>query len=321
MHFEFRTTVDMEIQDDHKIENESIISNDLENASTKLDLLGNLQKVQTKTEREAEQKEADGLKSGLDLQESTDIQDGNTKTTDDSDSSSDAISTCDDDILASDNEIVADLLTKIKAFIDEAEQENIEKDILIHEWQIFNDFFNMIDKHEKNLTGEDISVVKRAFGLFIEPISNIDHYDLFETYLVYRKKIFYMYLNLFNINFIQNYLKNRQISADLDIPYDLCIAIMLFVMRRAAYDAELGLDDVQRPANCIELLSLMLNYVKTDLESSELISGLSLVDEFDIRRECLGILWSYSNKTVLVPDLIEVGCPEIMVNGLTMICK
>lgn len=48
------------------------------------------------------------------------------------------------------NEVFADILLNIKSYVNESEQEQIEKDILIHEWQIFNHFFNLIDKNETN---------------------------------------------------------------------------------------------------------------------------------------------------------------------------
>lgn len=117
----------MEIQDAHKIETETIISNDLKHSSDELNLFDDLQKVQIKTEEnEADHKESYELGSEIDLQQSADIHD-------DKNSPSDDILTCG-------NEIFADVLTKIKAFINEIKQENIEMHILLHEWQIFNDF-------------------------------------------------------------------------------------------------------------------------------------------------------------------------------------
>jgi Fe-S cluster assembly iron-binding protein IscA len=214
-----------------------------------------------------------------------------------------------------------DLLTKMKAFIDKSKQEKLEKNIFIDEWQIFNDFFNLMEKYEKKLTDEDLVVVKRGMKLFISAVHNVDPDAMLKTDLDYAKEIFYMYFNLINIANIKNYLTNAQMPDDLKILYRVSISRILTVMRKTFAFTDLGLNDPQRPTNCIELLSLMLNYVKTDLESSDLTSNPEPIDASITRQGILEVLWNYADCTILVPDLIEAGCLEIMIDGLIMICK
>lgn len=83
----------------------------------------------------------------------------------------------------------------------------------------------------------------------------------------------------------------------------------------------LSLTDVQRPINCIELLSVLLNYVRIDDESSDLIKDPSFTKSSGGRHQCLQLLWSYSGHTVSIRYLIEAGCLEIMLNILKVMCK
>jgi hypothetical protein len=59
-----------------------------------------------------------------------------------------------DDELTCDSEIFGDLFIKIKVFR--------EKNDFILEWEIFNEFFNLMEKHENNLTDKNLSLLKRG---------------------------------------------------------------------------------------------------------------------------------------------------------------
>jgi hypothetical protein len=166
-----------------------------------------------------------------------------------------------------------------------------------------------MEKHEKNLTDEDLLVLKRGLKLFVDEPDNVDP--------DYCKNIFYMFFNLLNKNIIQNYLKNVEIPDHLKILYRLCISRILIVMTYTCKLADLGLDDLQRPAFCHELLSLMLNYVKTNFKALDPLS----TDQLILNLCILSFMLWYGDKTILIPDLMKVGCSEIMIDILTMICK
>jgi len=314
----------MEIQCDHKIQTEREIPNGPQETSYELNLLDDLQKAQTKMEEETDQKEPNELKSEADLQKLSDdayILDDNAVETSDDDSASSDDATSDVE-LACDHQIFGDLLTKIKAFLDKSNQEPFEKVIFIDEWQIFNDFFNLMEKHEKNLTDEDLLVVERGLKLFVRKTHRVDPEDVFITDSTYAKKeIFYMYFNLINLDAIQNYLKNAQMPDNLKILYRICISRILIVISGACIYTDLSSNDLKRPINFIELLSLMLNYAKTDLKSSNLTLRPSNIDASITRDIILYVIWNYSDHTIMVPDLIKAGCLETIIDGLTMICK
>ena len=324
--FVFRTATNMDscsnpkqmiTTGEQKIQTETEILDDSQNVS-ELDLLEYFKEAQIKKKKEAGQEGPVESKSQTELGQLSDemcIQDDITKTTSDIGSESDSE-------LACDNEIFGNLLTNIKAFIGKSEQEKIEKTILIDECQIFHDLFDLVEKHEKTLTDKDRSILRRGLEQFLGATDRFDKDKISTTDLSYAKEVFYMFFNLINLAVIQNYLKNVQVPDDLKILYRWCIDRILYVMVWLC-DAKsfLALNDLQRPLNCIELLSLMLNYVKTDLKSSDLTVRPSRDDASFTRDWILIVIWVYADITVMVPDLIEAGCLEIATNGLAMICE
>jgi hypothetical protein len=196
-----------------------------------------------------------------------------------------------------------------------------KKRILIDEWQIFNDFFNLIEKYETNFTEKDLLALGKGLSLLIDVARTLNPDNVCTTDLAYAKEIFYLYFKLLNFTVIQNYLKYTQIPDQLKIPYRFCISRTLHVLRTTCTHTILGLNDLQRPMNFIELLSLMLNYVKTYLQSLDLNLDPSPTDASITKHFILRFIWDYSDKTIMIPDLIKAGCLEIIIDGLTMICK
>jgi hypothetical protein len=227
----------------------------------------------------------------------------------------------DDDELMCDNELFGDILTKIKDFVDKINRKKCRKSYLTEAWQIFNDLLNRMKKYERNLTDEDISAVRKGADFFGNAMSDLDSSDVLEADLVYAKEIFYMYFNLINLPVIQDYLKNVKMDDDLKIIYRICTTEIIRMMRCIPIEVDLSVNDQQRPTNCIELLSIMQNYVKTDLKSSDLAVEPSYTEASMTRSSILYLFMFYSDKTNMVPDCIKAGWLETLREGLITINK
>jgi hypothetical protein len=156
----------MKIQDDHKIYTETETAASLQKASHTLDLLDYMGKEQTKAEEGNHQTESNELERQTKLKKLPDevcIQN-------DDDSSSDKKINCD-------NERFGDVLRKIKAFTAEAKEKH-DKNILIDAWQIFNDFFTLMEKSETNFTEEDALEIEDDLKLFLDTVYFIPDNDL-----------------------------------------------------------------------------------------------------------------------------------------------
>lgn len=129
-----------------------------------------------------------------------------------------------------------------------------------------------------------------------------------------------MYFNLMNFRLVQNYLKDAQMPDHWKTLYRPCFSTILHVMTQSFRCTRRDLNDLQRPTNCIELLSLLLNYVKIDLKTADLTSISSETTSI-ARNYILRFIWVYSSNISLIPDLIQAGCVEIMINELTTIYK
>lgn len=222
-----------------------------------------------------------------------------------------------------DDEVFDSLLRKIKAFTNKLKDKKMEKTDFIVEWEIFNEFFKLMEKYQKQLTDKHLLVLKQGLTLFIhetddtEP-DNVDPDHLLRTDLDYSKKLFYMFFSLFHSDVIQNYLKNIEISDVLKSLYRSCICRILLIMAYTCKISDLGLNDLHRSTYCLEILSSMVNYVYTNFKSLDFIES---TNEIMINRCVLSFLLWYSDKTILIPDLMKIDCPTIMVDILTRICQ
>lgn len=316
MCIEFRTVIDMndclgldymENQGDHhEIQTKMEESNGRQNVSD------DSQETQIRTKEGIDQNGSNELKSREDLHKLPDetlAQDGKVVATTNKE-------------LTFDYESFTHVFKKMKDYVDASQQAKFEKSIFIAEQEIFNDIFNRIEKHEKNFTNENFLVADKEFRLFIHATQKINAYHLFENDLAYAKKeIFYMYFYLINLVVVQNYLKNVQMPDYLKKMTRFSVSRILVVMHATCLYTDLGLKDDQRPNNCIELLSLMLNYVKTDLEVSDLTLEPLPNDASMTTIRILWFFWEYTDKTILVEDLIKTECLKIMTDTLTKICK
>ena len=227
-----------------------------------------------------------------------------------------------EDELTSDNEDFSHLLMKMRIFVDRSNGEKFEISDFIRQWQIIDDFLNLIEKHEKYLTDEHSLILEKRLTSFIHATNSVDPDDVLTSNLNESKKIFYMYFNLFNNRIVQKYLNHVETSATIKILCRLCIYKMFEVMIYTCRLSDLGLHDLERPINCIELLSLMLNYVQQDFPSLDLTADPSLPTDPSITTfNILSFMIWYGDKTILTQDLMEIGCSQIMLDILAIICR
>jgi hypothetical protein len=286
--------------------------------SQEVSLSNDLQKMNTKTKKETNQIETKDSENEDPENEDPENEDAEDEDAEDEDAENEDPEN--DDELMCDNEIFGDILTKIKDFVDKTNGKKCEKNYLTEAWQIFNDLLNRMKKHE-DLTDENISAVRKGVDLFADVMSNLDSSDVLNADLVYAKEIFYMYFNLINLPGIQDYLKNVEMHDDLKIIYRICTTEIMRMIYYIQGEVDLGVNERQRPANCIELLSIMQNYVKTDLNSSDLAVEALDAEASITRWSILYLFMFYSDKTNMVPDCIEAGWLETLRDGLIMIYK
>ena len=302
----------METQGDQKIPREKQTSIDLEDVQNELNLFDGSTTGKNKYERGDVEKESN---------HSEDVKDVPILTNPTNKPNEKKMATGNNKLPLED-EIFRNIFQKIQSFANQLRAEIFTKDIFILERDIFFDLFNLIEQHQATLTDDQITFLKRGFGLFIYSTDRTIPHEVFATYLSYAKKdIFYLYFNLMNLSMVQNYLKNTEMPSELESICRYSVSRILLVMRYSGLYTDLTLNDEQRPNNSVELLASMLQNVKADLESADLAINPSANDPSITRCLILTFLWDYSDKTILVEDLVEAGCSQILIDGLTRICK
>lgn len=242
------------------------------------------------------------LKTSTDLQNETDVLD-----------LSDGLSMAQARI---EDENFGDLLTKMNTFVSKPKEEKFDKIDFLRQWQIIDDVLKLMEKHEKYLTNEDLSTLEKTFLLCMRTTDDIDPDSVLKNDLDESERIFYMYLNLLNNIVVQNYFQ----STSRKSLCRLCICQIFDVMTYTCKLADLGLHDLERPMNCIELLSLMFNCLKHDFQSLDLTADSSPTNPSITSFNILAFLIWYGDKTILVQDLMEASCSQIMIDLLTIIC-
>ena len=226
------------------------------------------------------------------------------------------------DQLAVDDEIFGPVFKQMQSFINQSDEELCTNDMITLEWNILNDFLNLIEKHQANLTDEYLSIIRKGFSVFFEATDSLYWFHSSSTCSSdAMKEIFYMFLNLINLQIIQNYLKNIQMPDELKLICRYASREIFRVTEWTYYLTTLTLNDNQRLSNTIQLLSIMIDYVHRDLESSNLSVDPMPDDPSITRWNILRFLTDYSYRMVLVRDLIEAGCLQMLIGGLKKICR
>ncbi|CAF4325184.1 unnamed protein product, partial [Adineta steineri] len=136
---------------------------------------------------------------------------------------------------------------------------------------------------------------------------------LFKADSVFTYDIFYLYIRLLNLPGMKILLKHSDTENYTKLVYEQLAAIILFCMTATSSHAKFTIFDLQESHNNQEILLLLLNYIKSDFES-DLSSNYTHTTQL-----ILTFLRSYSDKTIVVPNLIKTGYPEAILKWLTIV--
>jgi hypothetical protein len=111
---------------------------------------------------------------------------------------------------------------------------------------------------------------------------------------------------------MKTYLKRLDMQVYVKILYEQFAKVILYVITLAASYSKLTIADLKEPLDNQEVLLLMLKFMKADLEpdSASTYSHITYLILF--------FSWNYSDKTVVVPNLIKIGYPEAALKWLSV---
>ncbi|CAF1478853.1 unnamed protein product [Adineta steineri] len=210
----------------------------------------------------------------------------------------------------SDN-VFSNVLTKLQNLQYTNENEASRRHILSNGATFFEEFIILLDKN--TVDNEIFSKIEKTFQTFIQLLDSINMHALFKADSVFTYDIFYLYIRLLNLPGMKILLKRSDTENYTKLVYEQLAAIILFCMTATSSHAKFTVFDLQESHNNQEILLLLLNYIKSDFESD-----LSL-NYTHTTQLILTFLWSYSDKTIVVPNLIKTGYPEAILKWLTIV--
>lgn len=210
----------------------------------------------------------------------------------------------------------SDVLTKLRNLHDKSKNEEYRKNIMIDGAKYLTELIRIMEENKDSSMSQDIAIsIESRINLFLNAVSNIEMMDLFNEDSNYAYEIFYLYINLFNLSAFKNYLKRLKLNYFFQILYGNLSMIILQLSAVALFACKLTIDDLKEPLDNQESLLLMLNFMKNEFESDS-SSIYSKTTE-----SILSFIWNYSDKTVIIPNLIKIGYPEAILKWFSIIDK
>jgi len=213
----------------------------------------------------------------------------------------------------SETNVYSDVLTKLQSLQDKSENEEYHRNILNDGAKYIAELIVVIEEHKDNTMSRETALsIENGIQTFLEALGNINMKELFENDSDASYETFYLYINLFNLTGMKNYLKRAQMQNFIKTLYEEFATVILSVVAFGLTYCKLTVADLKEPLDNQELFLLLLNFMKDELEA-ESTSAASTITEL-----ILAFIWNYSDKTVAVPNLIKVGYPEAVLKWITI---
>jgi hypothetical protein len=213
----------------------------------------------------------------------------------------------------SENNVYSDVLTKLQSLQDKSEKGEHNRNILNDGAKYMAELIVTIEEHKDNTMSRETDLsIENGLQTFLKVLGNIDMKELFEKDSAAAYETFYLYLNLFNLTGVKNYLKRLNMQDFIKVLYEEFATVALSMIAFTLAFCKLTVADLKEPLDNQELFLLMLNFMKDELEADS-SSAYSTVTEL-----ILAFIWNYSDKTVAVPNLIKVGYPEAVLKWIAL---
>jgi hypothetical protein len=212
------------------------------------------------------------------------------------------------------NEVYSNVLSKLRSLQDKSDQEECRIDVLKDGATYIAELIVAIEEDKNSTMSKETALsIERGFSAFTTALGNIEINTFFANDSASAYETFYTYMHLLNLTGMKNYLKQLDMNKLVKILYGEVASIIFNVIVLAVTYSKFTIVDLKEPLDNQEPLQLMLHFVKDDL-APDSSRRYSIVKEF-----ILMFLWNYSDKTVIVPNLIKARYPEAVLERLSLI--
>ncbi len=218
-----------------------------------------------------------------------------------------------DDTNQSETTVYADVLSKLHNLQEKSAEKEEQRNVLNDGAKYMTELIILMEKHKDQTMDQTTAVsINEAIQSFLNTAVQIEMKELWENDSASAKEIFYSYMKIFNLSAMKNYLQLLHMQMFVKVLYEKCIIIILAIVASIITHCKFTVVDLQEPRDNQEILRLMLNYIKGELDPQ------SSLPYSVTTRMIFSFLWNYADKTVVVPNLIKVGYPEAVLKWLSL---
>lgn len=169
----------------------------------------------------------------------------------------------------------------------------------------------IMDEHQMDSIDKQTALaIEEGIQAFLKSLTRINLNQLFENDSTLAKQFFYSYFDLFHLSPMKNYFQRKQIERLFNLLYTQVISILLSTMTVLILSCKFTREDLEESKNNRDIFVLMLNYMKEELDPHSSLS-YSVITKLTF-----SFLWIYADKTVLIPNLLQVGFHQSIVQWL-----
>ncbi|CAM4775638.1 unnamed protein product [Rotaria magnacalcarata] len=198
-------------------------------------------------------------------------------------------------------------------------KEQLQKSVLRDVYSIVVELINLLEVYEDNT--ESLTTVEEGLKLLAISIMYTDANALFKKDQVFVRETFYLYLNLFKLSGMKKYLTRDHMNANITMFYEKYIStyFSLDLLLDSIRTLNVTNDDLKQLNDYNDSLTLLLNFVKAEFDSWTMPTWKP---EYSKTVSSILIFFSnYADRTILIPNLIEINCVENILQWLTKLLE
>jgi hypothetical protein len=209
--------------------------------------------------------------------------------------------------------VYADVLAKFQSLQDRSEKKEDQRNVLNDGAKYLAELIELMEENNDITMNARMALsIENGFQIFVKELVEISMKELMENDVASVYELFYLYINLFNLSGMKNCLKRLPMQYFVKILYTEFASIIFAIIATTVGYCKFTVVDLEEPRNNQELLLIMLNYVKDELEPD------SSLEYSTMARSILAVLWNYTDQTVIIPNLIKVGYLEAILKWLSV---
>lgn len=214
------------------------------------------------------------------------------------------------------NSVYSDILAKLINLHQLSDNEENHHNVLNDGAKYLSELITVMDEHkDETLTQETATAIEEGFQLFVKGVDQINLNDSYENDSQLAKDCFYSYFNLLNLPAMKRYFQREEMQQFHQILYGEFLPIILWLASAISSICHFSIVDLEEPRDSREIFLLLLNYMKGELDPG------STFPYSKTTQLILSCLWSYTDKTVVVPNLIKSGYPEAVLQWISSLLE